>query len=384
MRACPRRAQGRRTVKRSNTSQIPAALVILLAALVVAIPLAIPAPASATPGWVLAAEEEEPEDIRACDWDDPDFGVGCEEEEEEEGEVRDSYLDSRQIPGDVITPGDLELAAQQAAAIPRELRGLVNPDWSMVGPSNVGGRVTDIAPDATHPGTVYVAVATAGLWKSTDGGLTMIKSWPDNFPQSLGAVTVAPNGDVWVGTGEVNPGGGSLSYGGDGVYRSTDGGATWTRIGLQGSSTIGAIRFNPQDPNIVYAAAAGSLFAPGGVRGLYKSTDYGATWTRVLAGVNDVTGATDIAMDQTNPDKLFVPMWDHRREWLCRCYAGPGTGIYLTTDGGGSWTRLDNDRLTSFTPGDTIGLASSTNTTTTAQARRGVAIAPRNPHRTNN
>jgi hypothetical protein len=321
------------------------------------------------------------EDIVACDADDPDFGTNCEEAEDESGEVRDGYLDSRQVPGDVITTGDLELAAQQAAAIPREVSGLVHPDWNFIGPSNVGGRVTDIAPDPTQAGTVFVGVATAGVWKSTDGGVNMTKAWPDDFPQAIGAVTVAPNGDVWVGTGEVNPGGGSLSYGGDGVYRSSDDGATWTRVGLAGSSTIGAIRFNPQHPNIVYAASGGSLFAPGGVRGLYKSTNYGATWTRILAGVNDFTGATDIAMDPTNPDKMFVPMWDHHRETLCRCYTGPGTGLYLTTNGGASWTRLENDRITSFTPGDAIGFASSTSTTTTAQARLGVAIAPNNPNR---
>jgi hypothetical protein len=329
-----------------------------------------------------AAFADPEEDIPACDPDDPDFGTNCEVElEEDEGELRDSYLDARQIPGDVITPGDLDLAALQAGAIPREVRGLVNPDWNPVGPSNVGGRVTDIAPDPTQPGTVYVGVATAGVWKSTDAGQTMVNTWPEDFPQSIGAVTVAPNGDVWVGTGEVNPGGGSLSYGGDGLYRSTDGGASWKRMGMPASSTIGAIRFHPQNQRIVYVAAAGSLFAPGGVRGLYKSTDYGASFTRILAGQGEFTGATDIAMDPVNPDKLFVPMWDHRREWLCRCYTGPGTGIYLTANGGASWTRLENDRITSLTPGDTIGFASSTSDTAEAQARMAVAIAPNDPDR---
>lgn len=365
---------------RSSLRPLTVACALILA-------LSLPAPAfsastsTAMPGLVLAAAAN-PNDIPACDANDPNFGVNCEYEDLGDGlELRDAYLDSRQIPGDVITPGDLDLATQQAAAIPGELHGLVNPNWSFVGPSNVGGRVTDIAPDQTQPGTVFVAVATAGLWKSSDGGLTMTKTWPDDFPQAIGAVTVAPNGDVWVGTGEVNPGGGSLSYGGDGLYRSTDHGATWTRIGLQGSSTIGAIRFNPQHPNIVYVASGGSLFAAGGIRGLYKSTDYGANWSRILAGANDFTGATDIAMDPSNPDKLFVPMWDHHREWLCRCYAGPGTGLYVTANGGATWTRLENDRITSFTPGDAIGFASSTSTTTLAQARIGVAIAPNNPNR---
>jgi hypothetical protein len=339
---------------------------------------------AAIPPLTAAAEPEDPpDDIPACDADDPDFGTNCEEEEEEDTEVRDAFVDARQVPGDVITTGDLELAAQQAAAIPRDVQGLVDPDWDLVGPSNVGGRVTDIAPDPTQPDRVYVAVATSGVWRSDDGGKAMTKAWPDDFPQSIGSVTVAPNGDVWVGTGEVNPGGGSLSYGGDGLYRSTNHGATWTRVPgwPTGSTTIGAIRFNPDNPSIVYVAAGGSLFAPGGVRGLYKSTDYGATFTRVLAGVNDFTGATDIAMDPTNPDKMFVPMWDHHREALCRCYTGPGTGIYLTTDGGATWTRLGNDRITSFTPGDTIGLAQTDNNTTTAQARMAVAIAPSNPNR---
>jgi hypothetical protein len=339
--------------------------------------------ADATYGGVALTDEED--DIPACDPDDPDFGTNCEDEEEdeEENEVRDGYLDSRQIPGDVITSGDILLAAQQAAATATEVRGLVDPNWHLVGPSNVGGRVTDIAPDPTSAGTVYVGVSTAGVWKSTDAGQHMTNTWPNDFVQSIGAVTVAPNGDVWVGTGEVNPGGGSLSYTGNGLYRSTNGGATWSRVPgwPEGATTIGAVRFNPLNPNIVYVAAAGSLFAPGGVRGLYKSVDYGTSFSRVLAGVNDFSGATDIAMDPVNPDKLFVPFWDHHREALCRCYTGPGTGIYLTTNGGAAWTRLDNDRITSFTPGDTIGLASSTSTTTTAQARMGVAIAPNDPNR---
>ncbi len=321
---------------------------------------------------------------QAVGLDDPAPGDEAAEEETELG--RDVFLDPRQAPGEPIVSGDLQAAAQQANAVEaltlRELPGLLNPAWSMVGPSNVGGRVPDIAPDPTQPGRVFVAVATAGLWKSEDGGTTLTQSWPNGNPQAIGAVTVDQNGTVYVGTGEVNPGGGSLSYGGDGLYRSTDHGATWQHIGLGGGvTTIGAIRVDPTNANRIFVAAGGSLFSPGGVRGVYRSTDGGATWTRVLAGANDFTGATDIAMDPTNPNKLFVPMWDHHREWLCRCYAGSGTGLYLTTDGGDSWTRLENDRITSFTPGDTVGFAQSSSTTTTAQARIGVAIAPNNPNR---
>jgi len=113
-------------------------------------------------GLVPALAAEEPDGIPACDATDPDFGTNCEDADEEDTELRDGYLDSRQIPGDVITPGDIDLANQQAAVIPEELRGLVNPDWAFVGPSNVGGRVTDVAPDATHPGQVYRAVSRSG------------------------------------------------------------------------------------------------------------------------------------------------------------------------------------------------------------------------------
>jgi hypothetical protein len=372
-------------VKRYNLPKNSVRFLTIVMPLVVGVSMTAPAFAAGpqrAPGAGRAVQEvpADEEDIPACDAADPDFGTNC-EEEDEDTEVRDAFLDSRQMPGDVVGSGDLDAAARQAAAVPVDLLSPVDPDWSFVGPSNVGGRVTDIAPDPTSPGTVFVAVATSGLWKSTDGGTSMVKAWPDDFPQALGAVSVAPNGDVWVGTGEVNPGGGSLSYGGDGVYRSTDHGRTWRRTGLQGPGTIGAIRFDPRHPNVVYVAAGGSLFSAGGIRGLYKSTNFGQTWKRVLAGANDFTGATDIAMDPANPNKLFVPMWDHHREPLCRCYTGPGTGLYLSTDGGAHWTRLGNDRITSFTPGDTIGLAASTNTTTTAQARIGVAIAPNNPNR---
>ncbi len=134
-------------MNRSMTARNPRRLLTIGTALLVAVFIAAPAPSFASPT---------DSDIPACDADDPDFGTNCAEPDEEEDgtELRDGTLDSRQIPGDVITTGDLELAAQQAAAIEQELRGLVNPNWTFVGPSNVGGRVTDIAPDPTLPGTV--------------------------------------------------------------------------------------------------------------------------------------------------------------------------------------------------------------------------------------
>jgi len=147
--------------------------------------------------------------------------------------------------------------------------------------------------------------------------------------------------------------------------------------GAGGVTTIGAIRVDPRNANRIFVAAGGSLFSPGGVRGVYLSTNKGATWKRVLAGANDFTGASDLIVDPSNPSKMFAAMWDHHREPLCRCYAGVGSGLYVTSDGGDSWTRLENDRITAFTPGDTIGFAQNAD----LQARIGVAIAPSNPNR---
>jgi photosystem II stability/assembly factor-like uncharacterized protein len=305
-----------------------------------------------------------------------------ENEEAEEDTGNDFFLDSRTGPSAPLAGTELKKATDQALAVraetARELPEALGPRWQLAGPSNVGGRVTDIAPDPTQPGRVFVAVATAGVWKSEDGGATLTQAWPSDFPQAIGAVTVDQRGVVYVGTGEVNPGGGSLSYGGNGLYRSTDHGVTWQLIGLGGGvTTIGAIRIDPTNPNRIFVAAGGSLFTQGGVRGVYRSTDGGATFTQVLAGANGFTGASDLVMDPGNPNKLFAAMWDHHREWLCRCYTGVGTGLYVTTDGGATWTRLENDRITSFTPGDTIGFAQNAD----LQARMGVAIAPSNPNR---
>jgi hypothetical protein len=327
----------------------------------------------------MSEQRESREEVAA----DHDGGLENGKHEAQEDEGNDFFLDSRaQAAGGTISASDLQAAAEQADAIhastAKELPGLLNPQWSLVGPSNVGGRVTDVAPDPTQSGRVFVAVATAGVWRSDDGGATMTRTWPDDFPQAIGAVTVDRHGTVYVGTGEVNPGGGSLSYGGDGLYRSTDHGATWQRLDLGGGvTTIGAVRVDSTNADRIFVAAGGSLFTPGGVRGVYRSTDGGTTWTRVLAGATDFTGASDLVMDPTNPDKMFAAMWDHHREPLCRCYAGVGTGLYVTTDGGDNWTRLENDRITAFTPGDTIGFAQNAD----LQARMGVAIAPSNPNR---
>ena len=223
----------------------------------------------------------------------------------------------------------------------------------------------DIAVDPVAPDTIYVAAATGGIWKSTDAGAQFTSIWPATNPQSMGALVIASNGTLFAGTGEANPGGGSITYGGSGVYRSVDGGATWQRVGLTNSGAIGRLAVDPTDPQHIFAAAAGDLFNPGGERGVYKSTDGGSTWSLVLNGDNDTTGAVDLAIDPLNPNRVFAAMWDHLREPDLRRYGGVGSGVYRSTDGGSTWQRLTNGLPG---PAATIG-------------RIGVALAASNPQR---
>ena len=241
---------------------------------------------------------------------------------------------------------------------------MANP-WQALGPSNIGGRVTDMVVDPVRANTVYAGAATGGVWRSTDGGVTFASTWPTTITPSIGALAITSSGTLYAGTGEANPGGGSVTFPGNGVFRSNDGGATWIPSGLAGSDRIGRLAIDPTNSNRIFAAATGSLFVPGGVRGLYRTTDGGATWQLVLAGANATTGAVDVAIDPSNPSRVFVAMWDHRRTPEGRTYGGVGSGIYRSTDGGATWTRLGG------------GLpASSTNL-----GRMGLVIAPSSPTR---
>lgn len=263
------------------------------------------------------------------------------------------------IRGQDLPRHSYDQAAAQAAQMPT-----TGGAWNLIGPSNIGGRVVDMALDPAHPDTLYIATASGGLWRSTDLGATFAPAWPADLTQAMGAVAVASNGTLYAGTGEVNPGGGSLTYTGTGLYRSTNGGATWTGIGLAESGAIGHIAIDPRNPQRLFVAAAGSLFNPGGDRGVYRSDNGGASWTRVLAGVTDTTGATEVMFDPGNPQRMFAVMWDHRRQPNLRSYGGVGSGVYRSTNGGNTWQRLDS----LVPPAADLG-------------RIGVGIAPSDPSR---
>lgn len=230
-------------------------------------------------------------------------------------------------------------ASAQRTALERP--DVAGAEWTNLGPTNIGGRVVDVAVDPRKDDTVYAAAASGGVWKSTDATTTFAPSWPRGLTQAMGALAAGRDGTLYAGTGEANPGGGSITYGGTGVYRSDDGGKSWKNIGLKNSGAIGRIAVDPQDPERVFVAAAGDLYVPGGERGLYLTTNGGETFKRVLAGENGTTGAVDVAIDPKDPDNILVAMWDHHRLPSHRVYAGEGSGVWRSTNGGRSWREIE-------------------------------------------
>ena len=212
--------------------------------------------------------------------------------------------------------------------------------WREIGPAVVGGRVSDLAVNEADPRILYVGTATGGVWKTTNHGTTWEAVFTGESTASIGAITLAPSNPniVWVGTGE--PQNRQSSPWGDGVYKSTDGGRTWQHMGLRRTLHISRIRIHPRDPDIVYVAAVGGLWGPNPERGVFKTTDGGETWEHVLA-LDDDTGAIDLIMDPGDPNTLLAAMYQRRRTPWGFNGGGPGSGIYRTLNGGGSWERVD-------------------------------------------
>jgi photosystem II stability/assembly factor-like uncharacterized protein len=209
-------------------------------------------------------------------------------------------------------------------------------------PTNVvTGRVQDIEIDPKNPNIWYVATAFGGVWKTVNRGINFQPIFDDYPAHNMCCVVVDPKDSniVWLGTGE-NKSQRSAHFG-DGLYKSTDAGKTWTRSGLANSEHIGKILIDPNNSNIVWVAAQGPLFSAGGERGVYKTTDGGATWARVLH-VNDDTGFTDLAFDPRNPNIVFAGTYQRRRHVGQMIGGGPDGGVFRTTDGGRNWTKLTN------------------------------------------
>ncbi len=250
-------------------------------------------------------------------------------------------------------------AAQQTAAISEAELAAIHP--RSIGPAVTGGRVTDIDAHPSDPSTLFVATASGGIWKSTNKGHTWTRLFADQPVATFGAVTIAPSDPqvLYAGTGEQNNRQ-STSWG-NGVYRSDDGGATWRHLGLVGTRHVGEIVVHPTTPDVAYVAGLGNLWAPGEERGVFRTTDGGRSWKKVLY-LDEYTGAVDLAMDPSNPRVLYAGMYARLRKAWGFNGGGPNGGIYKSTDGGESW-----EKLAGGLPTGNVG-------------RIGVAVAPSDPN----
>lgn len=233
-----------------------------------------------------------------------------------------------------------------------------------VGPANMSGRITAIDALDANPKLIYVGAASGGVWKSENGGTAWRPVFDDQPTQNIGAIAIQQSNPevVWVGTGEGNPRN-SMNLG-MGIFKSFDGGKTWKHLGLEKTKTIHRIIIDPVNPDVVYVGALGDPFTPNEDRGLYKTTDGGQTWNKILY-TNNQSGIADLVMDPKNPNKIIAAMYEHRRTPYYFTSGGAGSGLFITQDAGKTWKQLSKDN---GLPEGELG-------------RIGIAIAPSDPNR---
>ncbi|MEX2284644.1 MAG: hypothetical protein WEE89_19305 [Gemmatimonadota bacterium] len=268
------------------------------------------------------------------------------------------YHSRAAVLGWVVILAAAPVPAQQVAPSATQRRPINQSDdtwlkpfvWRSIGPIGQGGRVNDIAVSEQDPRIFYVAFATAGIWKTVNNGITFEPIFDTYGTHSAGDLAIAPSNHdiVYVGTGEANNR--QSSSFGDGMYKTTDGGKTWTHSGLRETQSISRVRVHPRNPNVVWVAANGHLYGPNQERGVFKSSDGGRTWRKVLY-VDENTGATELVIDYDNPDVLFAATYQRRRTSWGFAGGGPGSGIWRSSNGGEAWTRVTGNGL----PGGTMG-----------------------------
>ena len=236
--------------------------------------------------------------------------------------------------------------------------------WEQAGPINIGGRITDIAIDPSNTTTYYAGSSVGGVYKSVDAGTNWNPIFDDAGASSIGSIGISASNPqvLYVGTGEANGSATSGAFFGDGVYKTTNGGASWDHVGLENSQHVGRVVVNPQNENEVYVAAAGKLYGKSNDKGLYKSSDGGTTWDQVLF-LSDSTSCIDVAINPNNTNIIYACMWERTRKAWARDYGGVTSGIYRSQDGGQNWEQLTN------------GLPISDEET----GRIGITISPSNP-----
>jgi hypothetical protein len=244
----------------------------------------------------------------------------------------------------ILLPAPPALAQREDEDKPPELDSSLVSGLKLrnIGPALMSGRVIDIAVDPVRRSTWYVAMASGNVWKTENAGTTWSPIFDKYGSYSIGDVTVDPNNRfvVWVGTGENNSQR-SVGYG-DGVYKSLDGGRSFKNVGLENSEHIGRILVDPRNSDVVYVAAQGPLWAPAGDRGLYKTTDGGETWTKVLE-ISENTGVTEVLFDPRNPDVIYAASYQRRRHVWTLLNGGPESGLYKSTDAGATWRKINKD-----------------------------------------
>ncbi|MEZ4386730.1 MAG: FlgD immunoglobulin-like domain containing protein [Candidatus Krumholzibacteriia bacterium] len=254
----------------------------------------------------------------------------------------------RAYPHGAINPAGYRLMLDQAAAKELEARlarargeksAALDTPWIQAGPTNIGGRVTDLAIHPTNPDICYAGLASGGVLKTTDGGLSWTPILQDLDVITIGDLALDPQDPevLYVGTGEANAA--SLSFFGTGLYRSPDGGQTWEHLGLEESVYIARVLVHPADSQRLYVAATGRLFGTDQNRGVYRSLDGGRTWDRAFA-LTDSTACTDLAMRPDDPDVIFAAMWERSRGLTYRRSGGPSSGLWRSDDGGDTWSEV--------------------------------------------
>ncbi|MEJ2053564.1 MAG: glycosyl hydrolase, partial [Calditrichaceae bacterium] len=239
-----------------------------------------------------------------------------------------------------------------------------NVAFRSIGPTIMSGRAVDLAVDPSDPTQFYAAYASGGLWETMNNGITFSPLFNNEPVMTIGDIAVDWDHDetIWIGSGENNSS--RSSYAGDGIYKSTDHGKTWSHLGLEESHHIGRIIIHPKNPDIVWVAALGHLYSSNPERGVYKTIDGGKTWQKTLY-VNDNSGAIDLVINPDNPDILYAAIWDRTRRAWNFTESGKGSGIYKSTDAGETWDLISGDN-SGFPKNEGVG-------------RIGLTIFPRDP-----
>ncbi|MFK7773237.1 MAG: T9SS type A sorting domain-containing protein [Saprospiraceae bacterium] len=283
------------------------------------------------------------------------------EEEENKKYPNEWFYAQRAFPRGEINKAAYQNALQYRQQVQSKMRGSGQlEEWEFEGPTNIGGRITDLEMPSNSLETIYAASASGGIFKSENTGQTWTPIFDDAMSLSIGDMEMAPSDNeiIYVGTGEPNAGGGSLAYDGVGIYKTLDGGNNWQHLGLENIGSVGKIEVSPNDPEVAFVAAMGDLFGKNPERGVFRTTNGGTSWEQVLF-VSDSTGFVDLAMHPTNPNIIFAAAWERIRRPEYRRYTGASSGIYRTVDGGENWELLTNGLPTLPEDKGRIGLAIS-------------------------